>query len=187
MKKILLFIGLSIFSLSLFAGKVPSVIVNKSNGGLTAIINMYNYVNYTPPELTTTGIGQLDCNGYGFISCRIPTCVSMPVNIGNAVVQINDAARLQAFQTAINDVLSQYETAQENYSQNASANGQPKSGAIPSVYTKTIAMNASAAQMGKKSKVDTYVVRGVVTASTATTSTMKIYIEKVDLNMVFGN
>ena len=186
MKKILLFIGLSIFSFSVFAGKVPSVIVNKSNGGLTAIINMYNYVNYTPPELTTTGVGQLDCNGYGFISCRIPTCSSMPVNVGNSVVQINDAARLQAFQTAINDVLSQYETAQANYS-NSSANGQPKGPAIPTVYTKTVAMNSSPAQVGNKKKVDTYVVRGVVTASTATTSTMKIYIEKVDLNMVFGN
>ena len=184
MKKFLLIIGLSIFSFSVFAEKVPSVVVNKSNGGLTAIINMYNYVNYTPPELTATGFGQLDCSGYGFTSFRIPTCASMPVNIGNAVVNITDAATLQALKSAVNDVLYQYEAAQVNQSQSGSANGQPKDASIPSVYTKTIAMNATSAQSGKKNKVDTYVVRGVVTASTGTSSTMKIYIEKVNLGLL---
>jgi hypothetical protein len=181
MKKILLFIGLSIFSFSVFAEKVPGVIVNKSNGGLTAIINMYNYVNYTPPELSQTGFGQLDCSGYGFTICRIPNCTSMPVNIGNSVITVTDAAYLNAFQAAINDVIVQYETAQENYSQSASMNGQPKDATIPSVFTKTIALSNSSTKMGKQNKVETYVVRGVVTASNATSSTMKIYIEKVDM------
>ena len=180
MKKILLFIGLSIFSFSVFAEKVPSVIVNKSQGGLTALVNLYNYVIYTPASLTASGCAQLDCSGSGFSACRVPNCTSLPVNAGNSVVYVNDAATLLSFKNAINDVLTQYETALEQH-QSATMNGNPKGSAVPTVYTKTIAMAGSAGTSGKKSKIDTYVIQGVVTASTSNSSTMKIYIEKVDL------
>jgi len=182
MKKFLLIIGLSIFSFSVFAEKVPAVIVNKTQGGLTAILNLYNYVIYTPASLTSTGCAQLDCSGSGFSACRVPNCSSMPVNTGISVVNIDDAGILLSFKNAINDVILQYETALEQYNQAISTSGLPKGVSLPTVYTKTIAMAGSSGTFGKKSKVDTYVIRGVVTANTSNSSTMKIYIEKVDFN-----
>ena len=72
MKKILFLIGLSILTFGAFAEKVPTVIVNKSQGGFTAIFNLYNYVSYTPADVSANGIGHLDCSGSGFSACRIP-------------------------------------------------------------------------------------------------------------------
>ncbi len=182
MKKLLLIIGLSIFSFSVFAEKVPAVIVNKTQGGLTAILNLYNYVIYTPASATASGYAQLDCSGSGFSACRVPNCSGMPVNTGNAVVYIDDDGTLLSFKNAINDVVMQYETALEQYNQMVSTSGLPKGFSLPTVYTKTIAMTGASGGFGKKSKAETYVIRGVVTASTSNSSTMKIYIEKIDFN-----
>ena len=54
---------------------------------------------------------------------------------------------------------------------------------MPSVYTKTIAV----ANNNATTKADTYVVRGVVTSSTANASTMTIYIEKVNILSSLGH
>ncbi len=188
MKKILLFIGLSIFSFGAFAEKVPAVIVNKQQGGLTAIINLYNYVSYTPAELSSTGFAQLNCSGSGFTACRVPNCTTLPVNITNGVQNVTESSKIQAFVTAINNVISQYESALENCV-SASANQSGDKGAnVPSVYTKTLAFATSTSGIGKQKKTETYVVRGVVTTSTSSSSTMKIYIEKVDFNnLTAGN
>ena len=66
------------FSFDAFADKVPAVVVNKSQGGFTALLNLYNYVTYTPASLSSTGVGQLDCVGSGYTACRVPNCVSFP-------------------------------------------------------------------------------------------------------------
>jgi hypothetical protein len=186
MKKILLFIGLSIFSFGAFAEKVPAVIVNKQQGGLTAIINLYNYVSYTPAELSPNGFAQLTCSGSGFTACRVPNCTSLPVNILNGIENVSETSRIHAFVSAINNVISQYETALESctsYSPNSE-----KGANVPSVYTKTLAFATQTSGIGKQKKTETYVVRGVVTASTSSSSTMKVYIEKVDFNnLTAGN
>lgn len=186
MKKILLFIGLSIFSFGAFAEKVPSVTVNKQQGGLTAIVNLYNYVSYTPAELSPTGFAQLNCSGSGFTACRVPNCASITVNTLNGISNVTEASKIQAFVTAINNVISQYETALEN---SISTNQIGEKGAnVPTVYTKTLAFASSASGIGKQKKTETYVVRGVVTANTGSSSTMKVYIEKVDFNnLTAGN
>lgn len=176
MKKFLLFIGLSIFTFGAFAEKVPAVIVNKSQGGFTAIFNLYNYVSYTPAEISANGVGHLDCSGTGFTACRIPNCNALNVNNGNSFAAETDASKLQSFKEAINDVIHQYETALEN---NAAASSHSNVKGVPTTYTKTIAFSAKGGGKISKTKMEMYVVRGVVTSSTASTSTMKIYIEKI--------
>ena len=184
MKKLLFIIGLSVMAFGAFAEKVPSVVVNKYNGGWTAILNLYNYVNYTPAEASPTGIAQLDCSGSGFTACRVPNCTALDVNNGNSVIHITDAGKLTAFQQAINDVIVQYETAVEQ-SIVSHANNNEKGVSVPTTYTKTIAI-ATGPGTGYGKKKDTYVVRGVVKSSTANTSTLEIYIEKVELSAMAG-
>ena len=185
MKKILFLIGLSIITFGAFAGKVPTVVVNKSQGGFTAIFNLYNYVSYSPAEVNSDGIGHLDCSGNGFSACRVPSCNALNVNNGNSVFVETESSKLNSFTLAINDVIQQYETALENNAA-AVAAGYPAK-AIPTTYTKTIATAAKGSGKLVKKKTETYVVRGVVTASTANTSTMKIYIEKINLLNVGSN
>lgn len=190
MKKILLFIGLSMFSFGAFAEKVPSVVVNKSQGGLTAIVNLYNYVHYTPAEASATGIGQLDCSGSGFTACRVPNCSGLNVIVGNSVTTVTDLSKIQALKNAVNDVINQYEVAQNTYAQAVATNGNSTKGTtIPSKYSKTIAFTspASSSSATHKLPTETYVVSGVVTSSTANASTMKIYIEKVNLTSAYNN
>ena len=177
MKKFFLLIGLSILSFASFAEKVPAVIVNKSQGGFTAILNMYNYVSYTPPEATANGIGHLDCSGNGFSPCRVPSCGTSTVNVGNSTITVSDPAKLNAFKTAINDVISMYENAVVNCTDQNRVTSFPK--AIPNMYTKTIAINNT--KGGKKAKPETFVVRGVVSSPNGNSSTMKIYIEQANL------
>ena len=186
MKKILLFIGLSIFSFGAFAEKVPAVIVNKQQGGFTAIFNLYNYVSYTPAESSSSGLAQLNCSGSGFTACRVPNCTALPVNTLDGISKITESSKIQAFVSAINNVINQYETAQENCAH--AAQSGVKGPNVPSVYTKTLAFASSSSGIGMKKKTETYVVRGEVTASTGSTSTMKIYIERVDFNnLTAGN
>jgi len=169
------------FSFGAFAEKVPAVIVNKSQGGFTAILNLYNYVTYTPASLTSTGVGQLDCTGSGYTSCRVPNCTSFPVNDGTSVYTESNQSRVQSFVQCINDVLVQYETAQSQQADDMANGNSVKGVSIPSTYSKTIAFPGSANHSAKKTSMETYVVRGVVTTSSKNTSTMKIYIEKVSL------
>jgi hypothetical protein len=180
MKKLVLFIGLTVLSFGAFAEKVPAVVVNKYNGGWTAILNLYNYVTYTPAELSPTGIGQLDCSGGGFTACRVPNCAHLTVNNGNAVTTLSESGKVNALKEAINNVIIQYETAQEQSMDPATKNTANKASSVPSVYTKTIAFPNSAGSLNAK-KTETYVVRGVVTASDANSSSMKIYIERTSL------
>jgi len=181
MKKILLFIGLSMFSFGAFADKVPAVVVNKSQGGFTALLNLYNYVTYTPASLSSTGVGQLDCVGSGYTACRVPNCVSFPVNDGTTVYTETNLSRVQSFTQCINDVLVQYEAAQAQQAHDMANGNSAKGASIPSSYSKTIAFPGSTTQNHKKVAMETYVVRGVVTSSNNSASTMKIYIEKVNL------
>lgn len=181
MKKILLFIGLSMFTFGAFAEKVPSVIVHKSQGGVTAILNLYNYVSYTPAELTPTGVGELDCSGSGFTACRVPNCGSVTVNEGNSTNIVSDQSELNAFLAGINDVISQYESAQN---QNSSTGVNIRSN-IPSTYSKKIAFSKTT-KGSTRPKMETYVVKGVVTSSTNNSSIMKIYIEKVNILPTHG-
>lgn len=186
MKKLVLFIGLTVLSFGAFAEKVPAVVVNKYNGGWTAILNLYNYVTYTPAELSPTGIGQLDCSGGGFTACRVPNCAHLTVNDGGVATSVSESSKVNALMSAINNVIIQYETAQE---QSMDATGKPnasKATSVPSVYTKTIAFPNNAGGQ-KAKKADTYVVRGVVTASSTNSSTMKVYIEKVNLFPAVGS
>ena len=185
MKKILFLIGLSVLTFGAFAEKVPSVIVNKSQGGVTAIFNLYNYVSYSPAEVNSDGIGHLDCTGSGFSACRVPNCNSLNVINGNTVSVETESGKLNSFMLAINDVIQQYETALENNAA-AIAAGFPAK-AVPTTYTKKIAIAVKGSSKLVKKKTETYVVRGVVTASTSNTSTMKIYIEKTNLLNVSSN
>jgi hypothetical protein len=184
MKKFLLFIGLTAFTFGAFAEKVPSVIVNKSQGGWQAILNMYNYVIYTPASVNNNGVGQLDCVGAGYSACRVPNCNSLNVYDGNTLSPVTEAGKLQAFVTAINDVINQFEAAHEQYLSAPTSNGGTK--AMPSVFTKTISLANNSTGPGLK-KNNTYVVRGEVTKLNGNNSTLKIYIEKVNLNMLSGN
>lgn len=185
MKKILFIIGLSILTFGAFAEKVPSIIINKSQGGVTAIFNLYNYVSYTPAEVEPNGIGHLDCSGSGFSACRVPNCNALNVINGNAVSVEMDAGMLNAFKVAINDVIQQYETALENNAAAIASGKSPK--AVPMTYSKTVAFASKNGCKTSKKKSETYVVRGVVTASTTSSSTMKIYIEKTNIFLVAGN
>ena len=185
MKKILFLIGLSILTFGAFAEKVPSVIVNKSQGGFTAIFNLYNYVSYTPAAASANGVGHLDCSGSGFSACRVPNCSALNVINGNTVSVETESGKLNSFKLAINDVIQQYETALENNAA-AVAAGKPAK-AVPKTYTKTIAFSSKASSKQEKKKMETYVVRGVVTTSTSTSSTMKIYIEKTNLLSITSN
>ena len=180
MKKLLLFIGLTVFTFSAFAEKVPSIIVNKQQGGITALFNLYNYVNYTPAELSATGVGQLDCYGSGFTACRVPNCANLTVNDGSVVTNVSESNKVNALLTAVNDVIIQYETALEQSMDPAIKPNASKGASVPSVYTKTIALANNAGGPNAK-KTETFVVRGVVTTSNANSSTMRIYIEKVDI------
>lgn len=180
MKKLVLFIGLTVLSFGAFAEKVPAIVVNKYNGGWTAILNLYNYVTFTPAELSPTGIGQLDCSGGGFTACRVPNCAHLTVNDGNAVGTVTEYGKVNALMAAINNIITQYEEAQEQAMDATSKHSSIKGASVPNVYTKTIAFPNSPGSPNAK-KAETYVVRGVVTASDATSSSMKIYIEKANL------
>ena len=169
-----------------FAEKVPSVIVNKSNGGWTALLNLYNYVTFTPAELSASGVGQLDCTGSGFTTCRVPNCVSLPVNNGNAVTNITDAGKLASFQLAINEVIEKFEKAQVQAQAQQQSGSGAKAGAIPTTYTKSLAFASNSNHYGKNAQ-ETYVVRGVVTSNNENSSTMRIYIEKVNLLSIAGS
>ena len=179
MKKILFLIGLSILTFGAFAEKVPSVIVNKSQGGFTAIFNLYNYVSYTPAEASANGVGHLDCSGTGFSACRVPNCNALNVINGNAVSVISESNKLNALVLAINDVIQQYETALDNHASATAAGKLDK--AIPTTYTKTVAFTDKETGKLGKLKMETFVVRGVVKPITNNTSTMMIYIEKTNL------
>jgi hypothetical protein len=89
---------------------------------------------------------------------------------------VTDQNKLTALRTAINDVIIQYETAQE---QAASSGNTQAAKAVPSTYSKTISFSNSS--KGGVKKDDTYVVRGVVTSSSNSGSTMKIYIEQAPI------
>lgn len=180
MKKLVLFIGLTVLSFGAFAEKVPAIVVNKYNGGWTAIINLYNYVTYTPAELSPSGVGQLDCSGGGFTACRVPNCAHLTVNDGSMVTTVTESGKINALLTAINDVIIQYETAQELSMDGSVKQNTSKAPSVPSVYTKTIAFANNAGGLNSK-KAETYVVRGVVTTSDASSSSMKIYIEKTNI------
>ena len=185
MKNFLLLIGLTVFTFSAFAEKVPTVVVNKQQGGVTALLNLYNHVNYTPPELTATGIGQLDCYGSGFIACRVPNNVHLMVNEGNTVSPVSETSKVNALLSAVNDVIIQYETALEQNMESAIKPNASKGSSVPNVYTKTIAIGKSGG--ANVNKPETYVVRGVVTSSSANSSSMKIYIEKVNILSTLSN
>lgn len=180
MKKLVLFIGLTVLSFGAFADKVPAVVVNKSDGGWTAVLNLYNYVTYTPAELSPSGIGQLNCSGVGFTACRVPHCTQLAVNDGSGVTTVSEYGKVNALMEAINNVIIQYETAQEQCMDATEKQNASKAATIPSVYTKTIAFPNSSGSL-KAKKTETYVVRGVVTASDANSSSMRIYIEKVNI------
>ena len=186
MKKLVLFIGLTVLAFGAFAEKVPSITVHKQQGGLSGFFNLYNYVHFTPGELTPSGVGRLDCSGPGLTACRVPTCTSLTVIDGSTTTTITEAGKVNALMSAVNNVISQYEAAQAQSMGPATKDDSSKGVSIPSVYTKTIALAGNGGGLNTQKTV-TYVVRGEVTASGPNSSTMKIYIEKVNLLTANGN
>lgn len=176
MKKFFLIFGLSVFSLAAFAEGIPSVSVNKSQGGWTAILNMYNYVSYTPAESSPDGIAQLNCSGNGFSFCRIPNCTSITVSDGSEMKEINDISKVNTLVSAINNVIDQLA---ENNAE-TETNSARRTSTTQDVKTKKVAISNPSAK--NRAKCDTYVVKGVSSNNrSADTQTVKIYIDKVDL------
>ncbi len=93
---------------------------------------------------------------------------------------VTEYGKVNALMAAINNVILQYENAQEQALDASSKHNSIKGASVPNVYTKTIAFPNSSGSPSAK-KTETYVVRGVVTASDATSSSMKIYIEKANI------
>ncbi|MDY6326028.1 MAG: hypothetical protein SPL47_01765 [Bacteroidales bacterium] len=178
MKKIFLFIGLSFFTLGAFAEGVPSVTVNKSQGGWSAIFNLYNYVTYTPAELTDNGVAQLNCQGSGFTWCRVPNCSTMPVNDGSMRIDVTEQTKIDMFTTAINDILGQIEN---DESANAGTDmGTRRADNKTSVYTKKLAV-AGQVTRGRVN-YDTYVVKAVRKQDLNNgTETVDLFLDKVRL------
>lgn len=178
MKKFFLIIGLSVFSLATFAEGIPSVSVNKSQGGWTAILNMYNYVSYTPAESSPDGIAQLNCSGNGFSFCRIPNCTSISVNDGSEMKEITDVSKVNTLISAVNSVIDRL--AENNSDTETEANTARRTSTSQYVKTKKVAFSNPSAK--NRAKCDTYVVKGVSSNNrSADAQTVTIYIDKVDL------
>lgn len=176
MKKFFLIIGMSVFSLALFAEGIPAVTVSKSQGGWTAILNMYNYVTYTPAEVSANGVAQLTCVGNGFSFCRVPNCSTLNVNDGQTVVHVSDQTRISSFVNAMNNVLEQMEE-----EENEAALSGNKNVRLSDSKSKKIAFPNPSAR--GKLKQDTYVVKAVRTGLQTQDGmgTVNVYIDKVNL------
>lgn len=111
MKKLFLFIGMIAFSFSLWAtGELPTIIIEKKNGGEWAWLNLYNVITYTPAS-EDNPIARLDCSGAGFSSCRIPRAnIYVP---GNATINSNPSLGAM-FADAINQIIEASEKNVEN-------------------------------------------------------------------------
>lgn len=74
MKKLLLIICMAVTAFGLNAKnreEEANIRVDKTNGGPSALINRYRNVSYTPVEGQVYS-GHLQCNGDGFVACRVP-------------------------------------------------------------------------------------------------------------------
>ncbi len=178
MKKHLLLIGLSILTLGVFAEGVPTVSVSKSQGGWTAVLNLYNYVNYTPAELTDNGIGQLTCQGSGFTWCRIPNCSTLTVNDATNRVAVTDQTKLNMFSDVINEILEHFENEELTDESNNGDNRQRAQ--IVTSYSKKLSMKNSSTR--GKSLFDSYVIKGIRKINTSTNEEkIDIFVDKVSL------
>ncbi len=177
MKKIFLFIGLSILSFNIFAEGVPSVSVNKSQGGWTAILNLYNYVTFTPAELTDNGIAQLNCQGSGYSWCRVPNCSTMPASNGVSRIDVTEQAKVNMLANAINQILEQIEN---DDNANATAISTHRVDNTRKTYTKKLAIKSS--ENRGRVNCDSYVVKAVRNNNPRIGGeTIDIFVDKVNL------
>lgn len=107
MKKLFLLFGLSVLSLTLMARERPFVEVHKHDGGLQAILNCYNYVDYTP-SMDETIPSTLECYGAGWSFCRFPR-LALPME--NCPSHLNTPGAILAIINAMNEILELSEQA----------------------------------------------------------------------------
>jgi len=158
MKKLFLLFSICAISLTMMAGSVPSVIVTKSHGGLTAIINLYNDVTYTPA--TNNSLATLNCYGTGFSFCRIPSTALAPTSNG-VVLDANTNTQIV---NAMNELIEMSET-------------QFSQGINTGISSKTIAVASTTCRGG----FDTYSVKGNWNYRSTGDGTMKLTVNKINI------
>lgn len=158
MKKLFLLISICAFSLTMMAGSVPSVIVTKSHGGLTAIINLYNDVTYTPA--INNNLATLNCYGAGFSYCRVPSNALAPTSNGTAI----DATTNTQIIHAMNELIEMSET-------------QVSQGVNTGVDSRTIAVASSTC----RGSYDTYSIKCNWTYRNSSDGTIVLTINKINI------
>ncbi len=103
MKKLFIFATIFTMVFTLSARDYPGVTVRKHNGGVWAIFNLYNDIEYTPAE-ATGGVAELECSGNGFSFCRVP----MLALGGND--HRDDLADTRALVNAVNEIIENSES-----------------------------------------------------------------------------
>lgn len=113
MKKlfVLLTMGLALFTLTTNAApRYPDIIVNKHDGGWSALLNLYNDVVYTPSE-GGDFVGTLDCSGLGYSACRVPRVNALGSHL--LTLQVPNTAIESKLMDVVNDLIATSEKAAE--------------------------------------------------------------------------
>lgn len=121
MKKlfVLFTLGLAFFSLTANATpRYPDIIVNKHDGGWSALLNLYNDVVYTPSEGGDIA-GTLDCSGLGYSACRVPRVNALGPQL--LTLQVPNSAIESKLLDAVNDLIVTSEKAVEKGTLNGSS------------------------------------------------------------------
>lgn len=114
MKKlfVLLTLGIALFSVTTNAApRYPDIIVNKHDGGWSALFNLYNDVVYTPCE-NGDFVGTLDCSGLGYSACRVPRVNALGPHMYS--LQVPNTAIESKLMDIVNDLIATSENAAEN-------------------------------------------------------------------------
>ncbi len=159
MKKLFLLLGLVVISASVWARDLPNVIVNKSNGGHWAWLNLYNDIQYTPSEDGVTP-ATLNCFGAGWSFCRVPRAATGSL-ISSSLASANNTAVTEAFVNAINAIIE----FSENNGEKGSLSG-----------SKSITLSIPNGTRG----YDTYAVKGEWRYNASGEGTIYIYINSLN-------
>jgi len=115
MKKlfVLLTLGLALFTFNANANiqQQPKIIVNKHDGGWSALLNLYNDVVYTPSDGADI-IGTLDCSGLGYSACRVPRVNALGPQLNG--LQVPNAEIESKLMDIVNELIAKSETMAEN-------------------------------------------------------------------------
>ena len=131
MKKLFVLLTLGIALLSFTAqatGRYPDIVVNKHDGGWSALLNLYNEVVYTPSEVDGIA-GTLECSGLGYSACRAPRINALGARMNT--LQVPNTAIEGKLMDAVNELIANSETAVQR-------------GTMRGSSSKTIAVNTSA-------------------------------------------